>query len=75
MCVTLLQSSPCDQVMMVPGPRGNLSATQQAAARIKDFLLVELKSKQDQTEIWIDYSGAYPPPGVAGVITIPIQIY
>ena len=52
------------QIMMVPGPRGNLSATHQAAARIKDFLLVELKSKE--TEVWIEYSGAYPPPGVAG---------
>ena len=51
--------------MMVPDPRGNLSATHQAAARIKDFLLVELKSKE--TEVWIDYSGAYPPPGVAGI--------
>ena len=51
---------------MVPDPRGNLSATHQAAARIKDFLLVELKSKE--TEVWIDYSGAFPPPGVAGNI-------
>ena len=50
--------------MMVPDPRGNLSATHQAAARIKDFLMVELKSKE--TEVWIDYSGAFPPPGVAG---------
>ena len=50
--------------MMVPDARGNLSATHQAAARIKDFLLVEIKSKE--TEIWIDYSGAFPPPGVAG---------
>ena len=49
---------------MVPDPRGNLSATHQAAARIKDFLMVELKSKE--TEVWIDYSGAFPPPGVAG---------
>ena len=54
------------QVMMVPDPRGNLSATHQAAARIKDFLLVEMKSKE--TEVWIDYSGAFPPPGVAGNI-------
>ena len=51
------------QILLVPDTRGNLTNTHAAAAKIQDFLLVELGSG---AVIWTEYSGASPPPGLIG---------
>ena len=40
---------------------GNLTATHEAAAHIQSYLMLELRSSV--SEVWVEYSGAGPPPG------------
>ena len=51
------------QVMLVPGRGGNLTSSHEAAARIHNFLLVELGAG---ARLVSEYSGASPPPGPLG---------
>ena len=46
--------------MLVP-VSGNLTATHTAAAHIQSYLLLGLRSSV--SSVWVEYSGAGPPPG------------
>ena len=60
------------QILLVPDTKGNITNTHAAAAKIQDFLLVELGSS---AVIWTEYSGASPPPGVIGQWIWSVEIF